>query len=314
VIPALGPSDEILVICEGGEESEAGKLLKQILEREVYTVEMERAFNVILRDVVDFGQVRDHKVVFLLGTWEEGAIADFVGKYLEPDIARSSTQVQVFEDVWAKWQAVLVLMDTDEKRLRNNLLENIDPIFDLTSFAVRDRIRRSMFADGENMQVEETLRSEHGWTIRIPLEYKARQAGDNFVWLEKDDPPRLLFVLWRDAQESDLTSGYVIDLRNWAGMTFYDGDKVEWQRDIIVEENVKFAGYDAMKIVGTWGNEKYVAGGPFRTFAVFSPEQERLYLVDIAVYAPGRDKLPHLRELMAIAGTFKITPPIPEKE
>ena len=307
VIPALGPSNEIFIVCDGGEASGGGRLLRAVLERELFTVEMEKAFTISIGDETDFRMVREHKVVFLVGTWDGGAVKDFIDRYLRGDVSRTSTEVQVFKDVWAKWQTVLVIMARDAEELRRIITEDADSIFEASSAAIRDRLRRSMFADGENMQVEQELRETNGWSIRIPMPYKVRQAG-NFVWLEKDEPPRLLFVFWKDAEESELTSSYVIELRDWAGEKFYDGDRVEWQREIGIEEDVEFAGFNALKITGTWGNKKYVTGGPFRTFAFYSQEQERLYLVDIAAYAPGRPKLPLLRELLAVAETFTIAP------
>ena len=59
------------------------------------------------------------------------------------------------------------------------------------------------------------------------------------------------------------------------------------------------------QVNGRWEDEQVTAAGPFRAYEVH--RGTRRYLVDLAVFAPGRPKLPYLRELMAIAETLGIT-------
>ena len=50
---------------------------------------------------------------------------------------------------------------------------------------------------------------------------------------------------------------------------------------------------------GRWSDEQVSAAGPYRFYEI--ERGSRRYHVDLAVFAPGRPKLPHLRELQAIA-------------
>jgi hypothetical protein len=53
------------------------------------------------------------------------------------------------------------------------------------------------------------------------------------------------------------------------------------------------------QIHGRWADAIVSAAGPYRFYEI--ARGSRRYHVDLAVFAPGRPKLPHLRELQAIA-------------
>jgi hypothetical protein len=83
-----------------------------------------------------------------------------------------------------------------------------------------------------------------------------------------------------------------------------------WDQDEVVEETLqinegKFVGHDAAIMTGMWENKKYTIGGIFATYCFRCEECEHNYAVDAAVFAPGLDKLPLLRELRAILVTFE---------
>ena len=46
-------------------------------------------------------------------------------------------------------------------------------------------------------------------------------------------------------------------------------------------------------------------GGPFKNYTFYDPLSRRIYMIDISVYAPERDKMPSLRQLNLIARTFR---------
>ena len=51
-------------------------------------------------------------------------------------------------------------------------------------------------------------------------------------------------------------------------------------------------------------NDGKVAGGPFINYTFHDPLSRRVYMIDVAVFAPARDKVPYLRRLDVIAHTF----------
>jgi len=86
-------------------------------------------------------------------------------------------------------------------------------------------------------------------------------------------------------------------------LAYYDGDQIEWRRPFEAD-TVAFADGTALRLSGWWANERLLGGGPFRLYCFAVPEQERVYLVDGSLFAPGMDKVPLMRNLDAIARTF----------
>ena len=56
---------------------------------------------------------------------------------------------------------------------------------------------------------------------------------------------------------------------------------------------------------GLWRMNLFVQGGPFIAYAFHEPTQERLYLMYGFVLAPGKDKREFVRQLEAMARTFR---------
>ena len=77
-----------------------------------------------------------------------------------------------------------------------------------------------------------------------------------------------------------------------------DRDKVRFRYE-------RFGPYTAIKMAGYWYNDDDIVGGYFETFFVHDDIQNLLWAVDCLTYAPGRSKHPLVRELRAVAETFR---------
>jgi hypothetical protein len=79
----------------------------------------------------------------------------------------------------------------------------------------------------------------------------------------------------------------------------------EWVIGELRTREARFAGRRAFVFEGRWQTPSFVVGGPFRAYAVHAGDT--MYLVELAVFLPGRSKLPYLRQLDAMAGTFTLS-------
>jgi len=68
-------------------------------------------------------------------------------------------------------------------------------------------------------------------------------------------------------------------------------------------DKVVFLTDEVPKLAGFWEGDTY--GGPFRTIFYYDQVSGRLYGLNLLVYAPGLAKHPYMRELHAIAETFR---------
>ena len=81
--------------------------------------------------------------------------------------------------------------------------------------------------------------------------------------------------------------------------------------DTLLEErtridSVRWPASDVLRLRGVWQNRREVGGGPLLTFFVHDQRRQRLYGVQCQLFAPGIAKRGWMRELEALATTFRI--------
>jgi hypothetical protein len=151
----------------------------------------------------------------------------------------------------------------------------------------------------------EALENRFGWSIAPPTGYDffTTHADQGFVFFRRTRPDRTIFLSWRDALSDQVTEEYALAWREQLAAGYFDGDATEDKRPLILE-SVDFRGRPAVRISGWWGNRDLVGGGPFRCYCFHEPSQNRTYLLDTSLFAPGMDKTSLTRNLDAIAHTF----------
>jgi hypothetical protein len=144
--------------------------------------------------------------------------------------------------------------------------------------------------------------SKYGWTVRIPKGFRvAEDEKGRLVKFVAHEPTRLLFVHWRPSDGEALNAERCLRLRSRLVWEYYDEDVIE--ESMTSASDAVFQGREAVRIDGVWQNEKHVIGGPF--FTLCFDEGDRFYMIDCVVFAPGMDKAGFLKQLEALALTFK---------
>ncbi len=307
MIAAFGSNSEVLIVTTPRCTDQASKL-KQVLEREIITVQYEKAFNVRIVTTANLRTELSRKNVLLLDylTPEsdlEARIKDVAGSHFEA-LRNGDLNTYVVYDRWARGQAVMIVAAATKQDLTDLLEKESEEIFDFVSSSVQTRLNRALFYAGEQKAASQRLLDTYGWTLRLPTGYKIDEsfASERVVKILKDKPARMITVYWEGGSWTDRMRTCVERKR----MLAWD----YWDEDEVVDETLQiregdFVGYRATVLSGTWQNRKYTIGGIFVTYCFDCPESGRHYVVDAAVFAPGLDKLPLLRELKAILSTFK---------
>ncbi|KPK89843.1 hypothetical protein AMJ80_09165, partial [bacterium SM23_31] len=68
----------------------------------------------------------------------------------------------------------------------------------------------------------------------------------------------------------------------------------------------ELAGYPALETRGLWWHPEDILGGPMINYVFFDEYTSRIYMIDLAVFAPEfvSEKEPLIRQLEVIASTF----------
>jgi hypothetical protein len=173
------------------------------------------------------------------------------------------------------------------------------------------RLARKLKSDAEDAGMTAALEERFGWSIAPPTGYDffTTDAEDGFVLFRRTRPDRSIFVYWEEGSADSITRAFALAKRQELALKYYDGDVIEERRPLIVE-NVDFLGQPGVRVAGWWGNRELVGGGPFLMYCFHEPSQNRIYMVDTSLFAPGFDKISLMRNLDAIAHTFA-TPGLP---
>ncbi|MFQ5435205.1 MAG: DUF4837 family protein [Anaerolineae bacterium] len=115
---------------------------------------------------------------------------------------------------------------------------------------------------------------------------------------------RWLFVHWiDDGDSSQINDEWAIQTRNKLTRKFYQNDYIDEKNT--AAKRVNFLNRPAVMLEGLWANDENVAGGPFRNYTFYDEASGRIYMIDIAVFFPGGEKEPFLRQLDVMAHSFQ---------
>ena len=306
MIAAFGSNSEIVVVTTP-RCADQGEVLKTSLEREIVTVQYEKAFQVRLVTTGDVKGERSRKNIILLDHLESptdvsDAMLSLAGRDRSALSAGRLTTKSV-EDRWARGQVVMLIGAPTERELDDLLAKEAEAVFRFVEDAVQARLNRSLFYAGEQTAASERLAQKYGWRLRLPNGYKIDEtyANQRVIKILQDKPARMITVYW-EGGEWEERSEVCLERKKMLAWEFWDQDEVV--QETLKAEPGNFLGHECVVLSGTWENKKYTIGGVFASYCFTCDRCGQNYLVDAAVFAPGLDKLPLMRELQAILATF----------
>jgi hypothetical protein len=111
-------------------------------------------------------------------------------------------------------------------------------------------------------------------------------------------------VRWIDGgDESMLNAQWIVAERNRIGATYFAGESVV--NKYLYSQRSTFLGREAQVTTGLWENNALIKGGPFKSYTFYDPLSKRVFMIDIALHAPEKDKVPYLQRMDVIASSFR---------
>ncbi len=306
---AFGEANSIIVGAATELWDEVGDAVAAGLEPTIFTVRDERTFKITHQDPLapDWEILREFKQVLLIGTpenpWVAEALEERGGARPEPLGAPSIFQLI---DVWARGQLVTVLLlppggGADEVEAR------VDDLLELFDEQYRTYAHARMFVSGHDSTLADTLRAVGGFALDLPRVYRWDYRDSVFVFRNDNPDPaeliREIAVTWRAPVADPLPDSAILDWRLSLTREYYADEQV------VAEElgpGRSLSG-EAYEIRGVWESppEAWPAAGPFLTRTKACPGQDRLYLLDSWLYAPGKDKYEYMLQLEYILDSFE---------
>jgi hypothetical protein len=280
------------------------------LEPTIQTVREERTFTVTHQDPrdEDWGRLRQFKQMLVVGTSDDPWVAEALSRARGGDEA-SPPQILQARDIWARAQLVTILLvpeDGQAGALRG-LLPELQQIYDRQ---FRQLALDRMFITGRDTALADTLRTEGGFSLLLPKVYYWDHQDS--VYLFRNDNPdpseliRQLAVTWRSPIPEDLEGEEILEWRRELAAEHYSEPQQVDLTDVAAGP-FDYEGYSAYQVQAVWQNTpeaNWPAGGPFILRSVACPEQDRLYLLDAWLYAPGKEKYQYMIQLETILDSF----------
>ncbi|MEM8560065.1 MAG: DUF4837 family protein [Bacteroidota bacterium] len=240
------------------------------------------------------------------------------------------------EDLWARGQMIYYATDTTPERLAEAIRsrgEQMRADFDRVALANEGV---EMYDRGRQILLEDTLLADHGFAVNVQHDYfvatdstltqgflsdgRFLAGGDQaqLVWLRRTlvEIQRNLLVYYEDGVTAEdaaarlqpgrlvptldaLTSRFLRGAQNDSAFVFTE------PRISVAIDSTTINGNAAFEVRGLWRMNLFVQGGPFIAYTFYEPAQERLYVMYGFVLAPGKEKRRFIRQLEAMARTFR---------
>ncbi len=303
----FGERDSVILRADAELWQQVEPVVRQVLERTVYTSRPERIFTVTFVAVGDtlWDDMRLFQQVVVMGSRQDEVVARLADSADRSD-AQPPAVLQA-RDVWARNQLVTVLL-LPEGGQAEAVSEALPRLFARLYQDYDDWITRRMYTTGVNDSLGAALQ-EYGFTLQVPNVYEVSVVDRTFRFanpyrMGESDLLRSLVLTWREG-----TQAVTVDsLRAWRERideTIYDPP-----HDFLDEgarfDTLEVANRTALEFRGVWQDRsEFPAAGPFVARAVICPGQGRTYYMDGWIYAPGQDKYPYMRQVEILMDSFR---------
>lgn len=301
---ALGDVNTIVVLAVDSLWAEVGDSLSAALEPRVFTTRNERTFEVEQISPLDerWNQLRGFVQVLAIGVSGDG----WIDPVLEGDAAVQPPALVRREDVWARGQVVtaLVVPAGDPAASALAMADSLGRIYD---GAFRRYVAQRMFASGEASGLRDSLEASAGFGITLPNVYNAAIRSDTLqVFRSETQVGGSMFRSIAIAQRPGTVAPDAEQALAWRdslAARVYTRPPQVTQRDTLLVHPLANGG---VEVQGIWSSAdtSFPEAGIFITRLVPCPAQDRTYLLDAWLLAPGRNKVEYLIQFQTILDSF----------
>lgn len=304
---AYGEANSVIIAATDSVWAGVEDTVRAALEPRIFTVRDERAFEVthIVPTASEWSDLRKFKRVVVVGRvddpWMADVLEDGVPPDAEPPLVLDRT------DVWARGQTVHAVVVPAQAGAASAVEAVLPELGRRIDEQYRAFVRRRMFASGQNTELQHSLSEAAGFSLLLPEVYRQRTTDSTYIFYNAYPDPgelmRSVLVGWRGG-EAVPDREAVLDWRDEIAAEHYTTYDQRTQRDRVVARRLDAV--DGLEVRGIWSTPEggWPAAGPFVTRAVPCPEQNRVYLLDAWLYAPGKDKYQYILQLETILDSF----------
>jgi hypothetical protein len=310
--PALGTATSIIVLATDSVWTAIGDSVLTALEPRIYTVRSERTFEVtqISPNNPDWHELREFRQVVAIGGADDAWVRPiFESAGLQPDV--SQPEVVTTRDVWARNQQATAIA-VPAPNAAGAALPHLERVGAVIDSLFRIYVVRRMYTSGPDSVLRQALRETHEFALLLPNVYSPLERTGDIVLYQNNttvggDLARSVLVAWRDGIVTPSGEAALAWRDSIAARQYNPPQRT--LRDSISAVPVEASAGEAIEVQGAWEgtDPAWPMGGLFITRMVTCQQQNRTYLLDTWLYAPGprRSKYEYMIQLQTILGTFE---------
>lgn len=306
---AYGDVNSVIAVMSAERWEQVSDSVYDALEQTINTVRDEKRFTVTYQEPMAeyWERLRRFRQMMVVGTRSDPWVQAALDRAREPITENGVHQVS---DVWSRGQTVtLVLLDEGWG------IAELDPylteVAELLDGQFRRYAQNRMYFSGVDSALADTLEMRAGFTIALPQVYRW-EVRDSVYLFRNDNPDpseliRQVGVTWRTPAVDALDRAEVLDWRRESLEVQYNEPQMVVLEDA-QERPFEFRGHEAYELQAQWQNppeEDWPAGGPMITRVITCDQQDRTYLLDAWLYAPGKEKYEYMIQLETLLDSFR---------
>ena len=313
--PAIGETNQIVVLADNEVWNRAGFALKEVYEREIFTPQIEKTFIVTRPPIGSSSLYEKFHNLILLGTLDsDGIIGEVLNNSLTPENRASveSGEKYAFQqrNLWARNQYMLIIVAPTINDLIDKLKANSDWLYNLIDNTVNTMVKQQMYERLEQVEKSKQIYDAFDFTLRIQHDYILKEYPErNALILRRYVPDRIMTIHWVDTTDvTYISDEWILSKRREIAESLFAGRMVI--ENSLITKRVTLSDFNAVEKRGLWYHPEEFYGGPMVNYTFFDETTSRIYMIDLAVYAPYLvgDKAQFLRQLSVMAGTFTTNP------
>ena len=279
------------------------------LEQRTATARGEKSFTVTYQEPYAqyWDRLRRFRQLLVVGSRSDEVVQEVLD---EAGSAISENGMHQVGDVWATGQNITLIL-LDEGWGPDDLAPYLPRISDLLDGQFRQYARNRMFISGIDSALADTLSLQAGFTMFFPNVYRWEVQDSVYIFRNDNPDPaeliRQVAVTWMTPAPGLLDEEAVLEWRSRLTAENYTQDQAI-DLGARAERSFTFEGSDAYELQAEWRNPpelRWPAGGPFITRTVTCNAQDRTYLLDAWLFAPGKEKYEYMIQLETLLDTFR---------
>jgi hypothetical protein len=230
---------------------------------------------------------------------------------LPEEVTPQAPGIYEVPDVWAKGQIVTIVLVDPQGEVQEQVLSRIEEVHQNLLDRYLAGAWNRMFLSGIDSALADTLQYTAGFSLLLPQVYDWGMEDSVYVFRnDNPDPAELIrqfTVSWVTPAPLEIPVDSMLVWREGISRTHWTYPQVVDPESLrpgeFPSENLR-----GSETRGAWRNppdSMWPAAGAFILRSVSCPHQNRLYLVDAWLYAPGEDKWEYMLQLETILNSFK---------